>query len=322
MQWGDLGAFRAKREAAQRDRSIGIIAMKRQRVGETHTHHHNSESIPNSVLSQKYHSNGATRKPTVQAYILTVDRPDGQRIIHALSEAKKLDITWSFVRGHVLFDREHPERYSRLLNFFFYRRSMTITESAVYLGHRRIWKSLLETEYEYAFILEDDFFIPDPKKLNTAIHDAVSNPSKWDIVKFFDVWPKRPIATIHLGSTRFVWRKYPPNGAVAYLINRNAANALLSRQQFYRPVDEDISRPWEFSLNVLSSEFNLVVENASSLGGSLLETERSHQESIRAQYPFRYLLMRNFLEASKYIKSLLYRRRLRQLIEPQDEQSR
>jgi len=189
---------------------------------------------------------------------------------------------------------------------------MIPAEIAVYLGHRRVWEHFIADEVEYALVLEDDFQIIDLENLRTAIKDAIAHPSSWDIIKFFDVWSKRPVAAMDLGSTRFVCRKYPPNGAVAYLLKASAARALLSRKRIYRPVDEDISRPWEFSLRVWSSERNLVTENAKALGGSLLDAERSGEEHARRKNPIRYIFIRNLLELSKLIRSKRYQRRIRE----------
>src|SRR5690606_29912904 len=133
--------------------------------------------------------------------------------------------------------------------------------------------------------------------------DAISRSEAWDIVKFFDVWSKPVIASITLGSTKFVCRKYPPNGAVGYLINANAARVLLSRKRIFRPVDEDISRPWEFDLRVWSTESNLVTEISKSHGGSLLEEERKQEEIHQRRNPIRNVLVRNTLELYKLISS-------------------
>src|SRR5690606_33966201 len=140
-------------------------------------------------------------------------------------------------------------------------------EVSTYLGHRRAWNHFLSDQADFGLILEDDFQIMNQEELLRAIRDATAHPDSWDIIKFFDVWSKRPVAAMQLGSTQILCRKYQPNGAVAYVIHKRAAKVLLSRQRIFRRVDEDLSRPWEFSLRVWSSERNLVTENAQSLGG-------------------------------------------------------
>lgn len=239
----------------------------------------------------------------LKAYILTVDTAGGSRHSHALGEAAKLGLPWQFVEGARIDANSVPPEYSRLLNFLFYRRRMSSGEISVYLGHRQAWQQLLDDRKDYGLILEDDFQVIDEDRLRGAIEDAVSSPGDWDLIKFFDIRSKPVMASTTLGSTKFVCRRCPPNGAVAYLINDRAARALLSRKRIFRPVDEDISRPWEFKLRVWSSERNLVTENSGSLGGSLLEEAREEEEIQQRRNPLRNIIIRNALKLCKLISS-------------------
>lgn len=210
----------------------------------------------------------------IKAYILSVDAVDGMRYNHAVNEAVLLGCPWQFVMGVRTDDPIISQYYSKIRNFLLYRRGLSAGEISVYLGHRRIWETFLDDGADYALVLEDDFLIINEGALKQAIADAVAHPQHWDVVKFFDLNRKRSIAAMDLGSTRFVCRKYPPYGAVAYLIKPSAARALLERKHIFRPVDDDIGHPWEFSLRVWSTERNLVTENAKNVGGSLLEENR------------------------------------------------
>lgn len=244
----------------------------------------------------------------IKAYILTIDEIGGNRFDHAATEAAALTMPWQFVVGVRLGESASAPEYSKLLNFVRYRRSMSRGEISVYLGHRRAWDQFLSDQVDFALILEDDFQVVDRYALEQAIKDAVACPDEWDVIKFFDVWSKAPIAKMDVGSTRFVCRRYPPNGAVAYLLNVRAANALLARKHIFRPVDEDISRPWEFSLRIWSTERNLVIENAKAIGGSLLDEQRAREELLKRKNPFRYFLMRNLLELNKFLRAKRYQR--------------
>lgn len=242
-----------------------------------------------------------------KAYILTVDPEGGSRRSHAADEAAQLDLPWQFVEGVSLNDDDPtPSEYSRLFNLFLYPRTMTAGEIAVYLGHRRAWQQVLDEGEDYGLILEDDFRIADRDALQRAVDDAVSHPGGWNIIKFFDVWSKTVMTSMTLGSTKFVCRKYPPNGAVGYLIDAAAARALLSRKRIFRPVDEDISRPWEFGLWVWSSERNLVTEVSHTLGGSLLEERRKEEAIQQRRNPVRNIMIRNTMELYKFVSSKRY----------------
>jgi len=222
---------------------------------------------------------------------------------------------WRFVEGISLDTDEAIKEYSKAYNFLFYKRCLTAGEIAVYLGHRRIWEAFLKSGDDYALVLEDDFQIIDQVALKASIKDAVTHPGRWDMVKFFDAQRKRPVASLMLGTSRFVCAKYPPFGTVAYLINVETARTLLARQRIYRPIDEDHCRPWEFPLRVWSSEPPFIVENSIGLGGSMLTEGREKIERLRGKNLFRRIIMRNLQELSKSLAAKRYQRMMQNSVE-------
>ena len=106
-----------------------------------------------------------------------------------------------------------------------------------------------------------------------------------------------------IGSTGIVRYKYAASGAVAYLIDRKAAQKLLSRKRFFRAVDEDLSWPWELGLSIWSVSPNLVEEVSHNLGGSLLEMDR---KSTKRRRNIARSLWGNVIQAYKLARSKAY----------------
>jgi len=122
-------------------------------------------------------------------------------------------------------------------------------------------------------------------------------------LKFFDFMPKRVLERKSVNSTSIVRHKYPAWGAVAYLIDRDAAERLLSRRRFFRAVDEDFSWHWELGLSIWSVSPNLVEEVSPVLGGSLLENDRVSNKRRRNTLRS---LWGNVIQAFKFVRSRIH----------------
>ena len=264
-------------------------------------------------------------------HVLTVDAQGGSRRSHAESQLSALPLRYEFVDGidasrhtepslinasSTNASRIGPSRsdrrpsidnavYSRWRNRLYMKRSMTEGEIAVYMGHRRIWQRIVDGDADAAMVLEDDFTITCPAAFMTAVSAAVVNGSRWDIVKLFDYRNNRKIVRrSEWGGGGFVQYRYPSSGCVAYLINRESCRRLLARTRLARPVDVDLSHPWEFGLRTWSLQSGVVGEAAASLGGSLLEPQRqTHRSTLRSIYG-------NVLSMNKLIRSAIYHRQL------------
>ncbi|MCV0352547.1 MAG: glycosyltransferase family 25 protein [Nitratireductor sp.] len=242
----------------------------------------------------------------IPSYVLTIEQEGGERRTHAYQQLSALGLNTSFVKG---FDKEDPsiiDEYNGLLNLLLSKRSLTNGEVAVYCGHRKIWRKFLASHHTHALILEDDFRINDKDKFLRAICDGFDHSLDWDILKFFDFKPKRVLERKAINETSIVRYKYAASGAVAYLIDREAAEKLLSRKRFFRAVDEDLSWPWELGLSVWSVSPNLVEEVSHTLGGSLLEADRMSKK--RRRNVFRSL-WGNVIQAYKLVRSKTYNAR-------------
>jgi len=214
-------------------------------------------------------------------YVLSVDEAHGLRRESSRRQLDAMNIDWEFVDGFRRSDPDLYSEYSSRHNLLLMKRSMTAGEIAAYRGHRKIWQKILDNKHDVALVLEDDFSIHDRATFLTNLQDAYGVGDRWDIVKFFDFSPKACIESRQFNQTKFAIYKHPSSGAVAYLICREAAERLLKRPKIYRPIDEDLSHPWEAGLRIFSVLPNPVSEQSERLGGSLLEQER---KSIRVQH--------------------------------------
>jgi GR25 family glycosyltransferase involved in LPS biosynthesis len=83
-----------------------------------------------------------------------------------------------------------------------------------YLSHLQVWKDFLESGHEHALILEDDLDPSQVSRVSPNIHWLMDKSDLWDI-----------------GLLGWVGTLYDPHkgfiGAHAYIINRNAASALV-----------------------------------------------------------------------------------------------
>lgn len=212
--------------------------------------------------------------PQLITLVLTVDKMGGSRRQNAENELQNAGLRGEFVEGYKKSDPLTSQEYSKIKNLIFSKRNLTAGEIAVYAGHRRIWRNFLQSGADVALIFEDDFEINNPDEFRPALEDCLSHKGEWGMVKFFDFKPKRIVRSNRIGNTSLVKYKYAASGAVAYLLNRDTAEKLLSRTKFFRPVDEDLSWSWELNLDIWSTDPNLVSEKSAELGGSLLESDR------------------------------------------------
>jgi glycosyl transferase, family 25 len=234
-------------------------------------------------MSKNYNSTSlcASAVPAVtwssspSCYVLTLAANSESRQANCRQQLEALGAKWQFVYGVLAKEPIVDEAYSPLQNRLYYNRPMTQGEKSVYLGHRKIWQTILASDAPYAIVLEDDFSIKDRQQFQAVIEDAIAAAARWDVIKLYESQHKPVCGSFRSNQTNFVFYRYPTWGMVAYLINRQAAERLLARPRVFRPVDDDLAHPWEFGLRVFSAAPSPVEEIAPQLGGSLLEQQRS-----------------------------------------------
>ena len=251
---------------------------------------------------------------SLPCFVLTIDPPEGKRRRNAEVLLTETGLLPRFVEGNRPDDSEIAGHFSKRANLLAYRRSLSHGEIAVYCGHRRIWRQFLNSGEPVALVVEDDFSILDRQRFRQVLADVVSTPRPWDVLKLFDPSGKPPVFTHTIGKTRIAYRHYPASGAVAYLITREAAQKLLTRQRFFRPVDEDLAWSWEFDIRVWSVNPGVVGEASSQLGGSLLESER---RACKSRQPVIRSVWGNVLQCIKVTRGMAYTRSLQRQETPE-----
>ncbi len=214
-----------------------------------------------------------------------------------MAQLDAIGADYTFVAGYRPEDPEIDRSYSEALNRASMKRPLSRGEVAAYLSHRRALAAFLETDAEFALVMEDDFGAVDPENFRAQISKLVQAPLHWDIIKLFDYQlRKKPRARLNLGTIDLVEYPSPTAGMVAYLVRRSGAEKLTRRPVLFRPIDEDIKFYWEIGIYAFSVIPNLVSELSDKLGGSTIEPERFR---IRSQRSFWRALHGNRIEVKR-----------------------
>lgn len=160
-----------------------------------------------------------------------------------------LEARWiTATRGADMTEAEVTQVYDESLNRKYFRRALSPGEIGCYVSHREAWQSLLNSTADSAIVLEDDIHLNE--HFSNAV-DVLTVGRQFDIIKLSDD-RNCPIKKTAPASGPFTWASYKrvPNCANGYAISRSGAQKLLSRQQFYRPVDIDFQFHHELALSV------------------------------------------------------------------------
>ena len=184
------------------------------------------------------------------------------------------------ITGHGPADPEIASGYSRWRNLLLCKRSLSNREIAAYLGHRLIWRRIVDDGHDYALVLEDDFVCTDRDLAAQVMASAPALMADWHMLKLFDFRARRPDAVFLHGGLQLAVYARPNSGLVGYFISRECCEALLASTTVYRPADEEIRYWFSTRIRICSVLPNVVTDNSDVLGGSLIEADR---EGIRSQ---------------------------------------
>ena len=122
-------------------------------------------------------------------------------------------------------------------------RQLTKGEIGCFLSHKKCWKHLLESNDEWALIMEDDILFS-PRSLS-YIHSSEWIPNNVGVIQVSAIqsqqWYKVSQNTISLSNSDVLVEPIQPAsmGAQAYFINRNSARNAIRLSSFLTcPVDE------------------------------------------------------------------------------------
>ncbi len=145
------------------------------------------------------------------------------------------------------------EYYSEMLNRRQYHKRLTPGEIACYISHLRAWRLIVERNWAYAVVLEDDLELQ--PAFPAALAALASLPPGWDLVKLASGRPKPVVSQLPLSPFALVDYYKAPVLTGAQAVSRAAAEKLLrTRIPFGRPADVDLQFPWETGIRVQGLE--------------------------------------------------------------------
>jgi glycosyl transferase, family 25 len=148
---------------------------------------------------------------------------------------------------------------SDLARYFPFGTPLSPGEIGCYASHLAVMQTVARGDMPApALVLEDDVGLPDD--LSSVLGSLESAlPSQWDIVRlsYHTKSVSRPVA--HIGEHRSLVRyTRVPTTTGAYLINASGARKFLAHRPRHRPIDHDLRRVWEWSLDTYGVEPPLV----------------------------------------------------------------
>ncbi|WP_105188965.1 glycosyltransferase family 25 protein [Pseudoalteromonas sp. T1lg48] len=133
----------------------------------------------------------------------------------------------------------------------FYR-PLSDGEIGCYLSHKKCWQTLLDSQNEYALVLEDDFSLVG--NLKSSLASVLNQPLPVDIIKLCNYQGRERANKFSReldANHHLVIHDKPLSGCCAYVISRSGAKCMLAHaSKIYRPVDTDIQHTWETGVHV------------------------------------------------------------------------
>lgn len=170
------------------------------------------------------------------------------------------------VNGSQLSTEELHSFYKPALNKQLYRRPLSAGEIGCYMSHRNCWVKIQEQQLDLALILEDDAEMSD--QLSALLSNIEKIQQPWDIIKLCDP-PKKKVVfksvQLHCDFKLCLYKKVPSR-ATGYVVSLSGAKKLLqARENFARPVDDDMQFYWEYSGSIFGVEPSPIWNAQSSL---------------------------------------------------------
>lgn len=264
----------------------------------------NKQTLPETSLRKTYRG--------VATYLINLDRSK-ERLKYVLPKVEKLPFPFQRVAaidGQTLSDQEVREKvdfptYLNLLGHLPKRGTI-----GCYLSHIKAWQTFINSNSEFALILEDDIDF-DPDSLSHAVNQLILNKEYWDINNFETRHRGTPLVIKKIGNSDLVLYLTEVTHAGAYLISRKAAYKLLEKSlPIKTALDCYYIRAWEFDLKFTGIEPRLVFQKfGSSEINSTSQTEVTTSfiyKLTKPIYEFQSALIRFFYNLDLFfqLKSL------------------
>lgn len=223
-----------------------------------------------------------------------------QRVVGVYAAEQLSDVDLQRLRP----DKEFPPLYPR---------EITVGEVGCFLSHRKCWQLFLESEADWALVMEDDIYFTRQAKIFVESTDWM--PSGVDVCQICSYKPEseeyfvEEDSLVLGGGFSLIKARSPISyGTQAYWINRKAARVALEKsKRITGPVDHFLFNqfgPFCQTLNVMSlSPF--VVYQDEARNGSLLTSERRRKQRSYWYYRIR----RRFLKMKiGFLKRVIYKK--------------
>ncbi len=179
-------------------------------------------------------------------YIVNLDRSrDRWERMQALFRKLELDVVrLPAVDGRKMDSETLKNLRPKLSERHFWLKEMTPGEIGCYLSHLKAWKALLDTEEEWALVMEDDLFVRDNVK--EFICDESWIPEGVDLIQMTagkypgeELREKTVKETVGKNARLLKVLQWDNMGTVAYLINRKGAKTMVAlSEKILGPVDD------------------------------------------------------------------------------------
>lgn len=219
-------------------------------------------------------------------------RPQVDRLLASLPQPA---MVLPAVDGQALSD-SHVHAVTRSgLHHPHYPFTLSHTEVACFLSHRRAWQMILDMNLDAGVVVEDDAAIAAPEFAQVFKVAAAACPPD-ALVRFPHRERHEPGRVVRaLGCARIVEPRLPALGMVMQLVGREAARRMLAASEvFDRPVDSFAQMQWLHGARILTARPIVVGEVGNELGGSLIHPTQPglvHKMVHEIQRPFIRLAM-------------------------------
>jgi glycosyl transferase, family 25 len=198
------------------------------------------------------------------------------------------------------------KNYDEKLNKKLFFSPLSPNEIACFMSHRAAWIKIV-SEAKYAIILEDDVEF---SAISTQILERLEDVLNVEQPLLIKLYAKRGLlgrVVGLIGDYSIIQQTIPTLGAVAYALNKSAAeNLILGTKKFGQPVDVYIQSNWEHKVEVLSLSPSIFNEISHKLGGSTIQKKikRSAHKILMRE------ISRSIFRLGQFIKSLKYRTKI------------
>lgn len=234
--------------------------------------------------------------------LLNLDRsPDRYQVsVRALTD---VSLAWERVPGvdGALLSEAQRAQLNPPCHWREWFRPLTAGELGCFLGHMRCWQSVVDRQWPWALILEDDF-APLAGVTGPHVHALASQLVHWDVIRLSNTPAPSPGGgTVAWDSPLLPGAGLLTNGT-AYMVSQAGARKLLrARDVLCRPVDFDLRHFWERDLRMAATPAPWFRQRSHEEVASLIGDRAAYRQAPRrerwATYRRKYLYHMAFFMA-------------------------